>query len=63
MERIWWWGYLHSNGSYQVKRWFSDHKDYQDDCIGNPFVVKVIRPFEAPDRESALKIITERINQ
>lgn len=52
-----WWGYLHSNGTVQVKRWLGDHKDYTEDCIGNPFVKKVVRPFEAIDRETAeLKI-------
>ncbi len=57
MDKIMWWGYLHSNNSIQVKRWFGDHEDYTGDCIGNPFVKKVIRPFEAKTREEAIKII------
>ena len=56
-----WWGYLHSNGSIQIKRWFGDHKDYTDDCIGNDFVVKVVEPFEADSREAALEIIKEKL--
>lgn len=56
-----WWGYLHSNGTVQVKRWFGDHEDYTGDCIGNPFVLEVVRPFEANSHEEALKIIVERL--
>jgi hypothetical protein len=57
MEKNMWWGYLHSNGTMQVKRWFGDHKDYTDDCIGNTFVVQVVKPFEADTREEAVMII------
>ena len=62
MEKLMWWGYLHSNGSTQVKRWWGDHKDYTDDCIGNPFVLRVIKPFEAESREDALETIEKRIH-
>lgn len=55
--KIEWWGYLHSNGSIQVKRWFGDHKDYTEDCYGNDFVVQVVPPFEADSRESAISHI------
>ena len=58
---IMWWGYLHSNRTVQVKRWFGDHKDYQDDCIGNPFVLKVVPPFEAKNRDEALAIIMGKL--
>lgn len=58
---IWWWGYLHSAGNIQVKRWFGDHKDYTDDCEGNDFVVRVVPPFKAGTREEALEIIKERL--
>lgn len=47
------WGYLHSNGTIQVKRWLGDPKDYTDDCIGNPFVKKIVRPFEATGYKEA----------
>lgn len=56
-----WFGYLHSNGTIQVKRWFGDHKDYTDDCEGNDFVVKVVKPFQADTREKALEIITQKL--
>jgi len=48
-----WWGYLHSNGTVQVKRWFGDHKDYTEDCEGNDFVVQVVKPFAAASHEEA----------
>jgi len=56
-----WWAYLHRNGTLQVKRWFGDPKDYTDDCEGNEFVLYVVTPFEAPDRESAIRIAWERL--
>lgn len=58
-----WWGYLHSNGTMQLKRWFGDHKDYTDDCEGNDFVVRVIKPFEAASQERAWDILKERLTE
>lgn len=63
MSKIKWWGYLHSNGSVQVKRWFGDHADYTTDCYGNDFVVEVVQPFEADSREEAERIITARVGK
>ena len=60
-NNIQWWGYLHSNGTIQVKRWFGDVKDYTEDCDGNDFVQQVVPPFEANTREEAIKILTERL--
>lgn len=56
-----WWGYLHSSGSVQLKRWFGDHKDYTEDCEGNDFVQQVVRPFAAETREKAMEILCERL--
>jgi hypothetical protein len=58
---IMWWAYLHANGTVQLKRWFGDHKDYTDDCDGNDFVQRVVRPFAAASREEAEKIAQERL--
>jgi len=58
---IMWWGYLHQNGSIQVKRWFGDHKDYTEDCYGNDFVVEVVPPFVADSREEAVEVIRQRL--
>jgi len=60
-NEIMWWGYLHQNNTIQVKRWFGDHEDYRGDCIGNPFVQRVVEPFAAPTREEAIKIITRKV--
>jgi hypothetical protein len=58
-----WWGYLHSNGTIQVKRWFGDVKDYTDDCEGNDFVQQVVPPFQADTREEAVVIIRARLGK
>lgn len=58
---IMWWGYLHANGTIQVKRWFGDHKDYTEDCEGNDFVQLVVPPFHAKDRNEAEIIIRETL--
>ncbi len=63
MNETMFWGYLHENGTLQVKRWFGDHKDYTDDCEGNDFVREVVRPFKAPTREQAMEIMKERVGK
>lgn len=47
-----WWGYKHSNGGLQVKRYF-DHRDIQE-ALQSPFCEIVKGPFEADGREDAL---------
>jgi len=56
-----WWGYRHSNGSIQLKRWFGDKADYTTDCVGNPFVAKVVSPFEADTRLIAMLELEKRL--
>lgn len=60
--KIEWWGYLHSNGTVQLKRWFGDIRDYTEDCDGNPFVQRVVPPFEADTREQAMEILKEKLS-
>lgn len=50
-----WWGYYHENGSIQVKRYF-DREDLVE-ARRSPFVVSVKGPFEAENREEAIKIM------
>jgi len=52
-----WWGYLHTNGSIQVKRFFSQ----QDitEASESPFVSMAYGPIEAIDREDAIKKLKE----
>lgn len=63
MNKIYWWGYLHSNNSVQVKRWFGDHADYTTDCYNNDFVLDIVPPFEADSFEEAERIITSRVGK
>ena len=60
-DSIKWWAYLHSNGQVIVKRWFGDVKDYTDDVRDNPFVVRVVYPFEAETREDAERIAKQKL--
>jgi len=59
----WWWGYLHSNGTIQVKKWWGDHDDYTRDCKDNPFVQAVVKPFQADTYEAAGKIIAMQLKE
>lgn len=56
-----WWGYLHQNGTHQLKRWFGDPEDYKGDCQGNPFVIKVVEPFDAATEEEAYEILAKKL--
>jgi hypothetical protein len=63
MNKLMWWGYLHSNGTTQLKRWYGDGKDYTDACYGHPFVVRIIKPFEAVSEQRAMDILKERLSE
>lgn len=52
-----WWGYRHTNGNIQAKRYF-DRRDLED-ADESPFVVKRTEVFLASGREEALKIVEE----
>lgn len=54
-----WWGYLHTNGTVQVKRYF-DAEDLRE-ARESPFVRRVCEPFDATDRSEALRIATQRL--
>lgn len=53
-----WWGYKHTSGTYQAKRYF-DKRD-TDEAHESPFCEIVVGPFEASDREEALRIVEEQ---
>ena len=63
LDRNMWWGYLHQNGTVQVKRWYGDVADYTTDCEGNDFVQQVVRPFAADDRETAAAYIAKQVGK
>lgn len=52
MTSIQWWGYVHTNGSIQVKRWMGDPRDLQE-AWESPFVRTVMKPFFASGRDEA----------
>lgn len=52
-----WWGYLHTEGTVQAKRYF-DKRDLEE-AGESPFVETYHGPFEAADRNEALKILNE----
>jgi len=59
-----WWGYLHDNGSLQAKRYIHPFGpgDMQDARL-SPFCKEVVGPFEATDREDALKKIEKKLKE
>ena len=61
LKKNMYWAYLHKNGSIILKRWFGDHKDFQDDCDNNPFVLLVVHPYEASSYEEALDIANKKL--
>lgn len=48
-----WWGYLHENGSLQVKRYFGPED--LSEARESPFVQQVFGPWEVDSREEALE--------
>lgn len=59
-SKLLWWGYKHTNGTYQVKRYF-EPLDINE-ARQSPFCEKVTQPFEAESREDALKKIKKMLN-
>ena len=57
---ILWWGYIHNNGSIQVKRYF-DPTDINE-ARASPFVRGVTGPFYATGREDAAEKATAAFN-
>jgi len=55
-----WWGYIHINGSIQVKRFF-DHGDINE-ANESDFVERTFGPFDAVDRDDAIDHLTKLQN-
>lgn len=60
MSTLKWWGYLHTNGSIQVKRFF-DYRDL-DDAHDSPFVSAVCQPFDASGRDEAIQHVAKTLD-
>ncbi len=54
-----WWGYVHVNGTYHVKRFFT--KESFNDVKTSPFVLHIVDPFEAYNRDSAIEKFKENL--
>lgn len=56
MNEQWWWGYLHTNGHIQVKRYFdaTSRLDFKD-ADESPFCERRTGKFMATSREDALE--------
>lgn len=52
-----WWGYLHTSGTLQAKRYF-EPRDIQE-ANESPFCAEVVGPFSAANREDALRQVKE----
>ena len=59
MSENMWWGYRHTSGSVQAKRYFGDRLSLNE-AYESDFVVDVVEPFAANSRDEALKIVAER---
>lgn len=56
--KLLWWGYKHTSGTYQAKRYF-DRRDIQE-AQESDFCEQVVGPFEAKDRDEALSIVKQQ---
>ena len=58
-DSILWWGYRHTNGTLQAKRYFG-REDIKE-AAESDFVDDYYGPFECNGREEALKILKKEI--
>lgn len=56
--KLLWWGYKHTSGTYQAKRYF-EPLDIEE-ANSSPFCEIVVGPFEAESRDEALEIVKEK---
>ena len=60
-DGLFWWGYIHTDGELQIKRWFSQ-KDINEARI-SPFVESYYGPFEADNRSHAKEVLNDALNR
>ncbi len=61
MNKLQWWGYVHTSGTLHLKRYF-DQRDTQE-AHESPFCARVFGPWEADTHEEALRILREKAAQ
>ncbi len=57
-----WWGYLLTDGSIQVKRFYGNPEDYRFAAAKNKKIVSVVEPFRANSKDDAIKMLESKIN-
>ena len=62
MANLQWYGYEHMNGTYHLKRFLGDIEDIYE-AARSDFVVLVAWPFEAENREDALRKLKELLSE
>ena len=60
-NKLLWWGYQHTSGTLQVKRYF-DKQDIEE-AHESPFCEIIVGPFCATDRDDALLTLQETIEE
>lgn len=56
-----WWGYRHTNGSLQIKRYFGSLDILE--ARESPFCEVVVNPFPATDRDDAIHQLKIRLGE
>ena len=59
MGKLLWWGYLHTSGTIQIKRYFSQLD--LDEADESPFVQRRYGPFEASGRDEAEAVLKQHL--
>jgi hypothetical protein len=58
-----WYAYLHVDGGIHVKRYRAElQRGDINEAIESDFVIRVVGPYEAKDRNDAIKIAKEKLN-
>jgi len=61
MTKLLWWGYLHTSGTVQIKRYFSQLD--LDEANESPFVQRSYGPFPASGRDEAEAILRKQFGK
>lgn len=59
-NKLMWWGYKHTSGTYQAKRYFG--RQDTAEAEQSPFVKQVVYPFLAESRDEAIEYIKNKTN-
>ena len=60
-DKLLWWGYIHTNGSTHLKRYFGP-LDIEE-AHKSPFCKVIFNPFPATNRDDAMVILNELVGE